>query len=385
MRRCLQSLLCALALASPLACAIAQQPAAAPVQPAAAATRADSPPDLVAPALPQLDESAARRNVTQPGNNAPFWRGVKESGSQPGTVNLPGAEMGVLMQSVVDYPFAPATNSGEAWRIVRNQWIIPYGSALLVIVLLAIAIFYFTRGPLGGHEVNTGRKIERFTPFERAAHWSNATAFVVLAVSGLVMAFGKFLLLPMIGSTLVGGLTYLLKTAHNFAGPLFAVSLLVVIATFIKDNFPQRGDLQWLLRGGGMFGGAEPPSNRFNAGEKLLFWGGVLLLGLTVVASGLFLDKLLPGFVFTRGEMQIAHMVHAAAAVAVMCAFMGHIYIGTLGMKGAYSAMRTGYVDEAWAQEHHPYWADDVRAGRVPAQRSQPPPPPDTAPLARQI
>jgi formate dehydrogenase subunit gamma len=200
-------------------------------------------------------------------------------------------------------------------------------------------------------------------------------------VSGLVMAFGKFFLLPVIGSTLFGWLTYALKTAHNFAGPVFAVSLVIVIATFIKDNFPQRGDLTWLLKGGGMLRSAEVPSHRFNAGEKGLFWIGVLTLGLTVVASGLFLNKLVPGFGFTRGEMQVAHMIHAAAAVMMMAAFLGHIYMGTLGVKGAFGAMSTGYVDEGWAREHHAFWAEDVRAGKIPAQRSQP----ATPPLVKQI
>ena len=123
------------------------------------------------------------------------------------------------------------------------------------------------------------RKIERFTPFERSAHWANAIAFCVLAISGVVMAFGKFFLLPVIGSTLFGWLTYALKNAHNFAGPLFAVSLVVVFLTFVKDNLPRKGDGEWLAKGGGLLSGKEVPSHRFNAGEKLVFWGGVLLLG----------------------------------------------------------------------------------------------------------
>ena len=362
MTRWLKTLVCALALAVPVA--MAQTPQAAPAAKPAAAD------DLAAPADAKPSETNAERSKSQPGNNAPFWRGVKNSGLQEGTVNLPGAENGILIQSIADYPGVAPTTAGEAWRQVRNKIIIPYGGALIGIMLLAIAIFYFTRGSLGGHTADTGRKVERFTPFERAAHWTNAITFCVLAVSGIVMAFGKFILLPVIGASLFGWLTYALKTMHNFAGPVFAVSLLVVIATFVKDNFPQRGDVDWLLKGGGMFGGKDVPSHRFNAGEKGLFWVGVFVLGLTVVASGLFLDKLLPGFVFTRGQMQIAHMVHAAGAMLMMTAFIGHIFMGTLGMKGAFSAMRTGYVDEAWAREHHAYWAEDIRAGKIPAQRS---------------
>jgi formate dehydrogenase subunit gamma len=364
--------------------ALQAQQAAAPTDEAKPAA-AVLPPDLAAPALPGPGETNAERGKSQPGNNAPFWRAARESGVQPGYTSLPGAEKGILIQPFVQYPGSSLTTAGEAWRQVRNQFIIPYGAALLGIVLLAIGIFYFTRGPLGGHLPDTGRKIERFTPFERAAHWSNATAFVILAVSGIVMAFGKFFLLPVIGSTLFGWLTYALKTAHNFAGPVFAVSLVVVILTFIRDNVPKPEDLTWVKKGGGMFGGGEVPSHRFNAGEKGVFWGGVFALGLTVVVSGLFLNHLVPGFVFTRGEMQVAHMVHAVAAVLMMAAFIGHIYMGTLGMKGAYSAMRTGYVDEAWAREHHEYWADDIRAGKIPAQRSSPSAAPTTPAVAKQV
>jgi len=377
-------LLAAALLVLASAAALAQAPAAAVAEPtsdaAATAAKPGAPVGFVAPAEPKADDSNAQRGKSQPGNNAPFWRAVRESGVQEGVVNLPGAEKGVLVQKFTQYPGSRLTNAGEAWRQVRNQWLIPYGGALLLIVLLALGLFYWRKGSLGGLEADTGRVIERFTPFERAAHWANAGAFCVLAVSGLVMAFGKFVLLPVLGGTLFGWLTYALKTAHNFAGPLFAVSLLLVFITFVKDNFPTKADLGWLLRAGGMFGGHEVPSHRFNAGEKLVFWGGVLALGLLVVASGLVLDKLLPGLDYLRGDMQIAHMVHAVATLLMVCLFLGHIYMGTIGMKGAYSAMRTGYVDEAWAKEHHELWHDDVLAGKIPAQRSDQPAP---ASLAR--
>ena len=331
---------------------------------------------VVALTEPKPEDTNAERAKSQPGNNAPAWRAVRDSGLQPGVTNLPGAELGVLIQSFVQYPGSRFTTAGEAWRQVRNQWLIPYGGALLLIIAGAIGIFYWRKGALGGHEPDTGRVIERFTLFERSAHWANAIAFVTLAISGIVMAFGKFFLLPVLGATLFGWLTYALKTVHNFVGPVFAVSLVIVFFTFLKDNYPKASDWTWLRRAGGMLGGKEVPSHRFNAAEKLVFWGGVFSLGMLVVASGLVLDKLVPGLGETRGQMQIAHMVHAAATVLMMAMFIGHIYIGSIGMKGAYGAMRTGYVDEGWAKEHHQWWYEDVKAGKIPAQRSRPIEPP---------
>lgn len=378
LHRLLTYLLTGPALAGVLAVGLAAPAAAQTAAPAtsaapAAAPEAKGPPaGFVAPAEPKPDETNAQRAKTQPGNNAPFWRDVRDSGLKEGTVSSPIPEGGVLVQRFVQYPGSSFTTAGEAWRQVRNRWIIPYGGSLLLIATLALGLFYWRKGSLGGHEPDTGRVIERFTPLERAAHWTNAIAFVVLAVSGIVMAFGKFFLLPVLGSTLFGWLTYALKNAHNFAGPLFAVSLVIVIITFVKDNLPRKEDITWLLRAGGLFGGAEVPSHRFNAGEKGVFWVGVFLLGLVVVGSGLVLDMVIPGLAYLRGDMQIAHMIHATASVLMMALFLGHIYMGTIGMKGAYSAMRTGYVDEGWAKEHHALWYEDIQAGKIPAQRSAP-------------
>lgn len=316
------------------------------------------------------NQSNAERGQVQPGNNAPMWRDVGKGVT--GSTMLPYPEYGNLIQGFVQYPGSSLTNAGEAWRQVRNNWILPYGGSLLLIVVVAIALFYAAKGSIALHGEETGRRIERFTYLERAAHWTNAIAFVALAVSGIVMAFGKFFLLPIIGSTLFGWLTYALKNLHNFVGPLFAVSLVIVILTFLKDNLPRKGDLGWLLKGGGLLGGQEVPSHRFNAGEKVIFWGGVFLFGLIVVGSGLFLDKLVPSVDYTRANMQVAHMIHASAAVLMMAMFLGHIYLGTIGMKGAYKAMKTGYVDETWAKEHHELWYDDIKAGKIPAQRTPP-------------
>jgi len=317
------------------------------------------------------DQNNGERGKVQPGNNAPMWRQV--GAGVTGYSSLPASEApeaGNLIQPFVQYPGSKLTTAGEAWRQVRNNWIIPYGGSLLLIAGLAIALFYYGKGTMKLHGTETGRKIERFTPLERAAHWSNAIAFVCLAISGLVMAWGKFFIQPIIGNTLFGWLSYALKNLHNFAGPLFAVSLIIVFVTFLKDNWPSKEDITWILKGGGMLSGQEVPSHRFNAGEKVVFWFGVLGLGVIVVASGLVLDKLIPGLVYERSTMQIANMIHGVATVLMMAMFMGHIYMGTIGMQGAYSAMREGYVDETWAKEHHELWYNDIKAGKIPAQRS---------------
>ena len=364
----IRHLLAAMALCAATGSALAQ--AAAP----AATPAADKgpPAGFVAPAAPKPDENNAERMRSQPGNNAPMWRAVRDSGLQPGTSSLPGAEQGVLIQPFVQYPGSRLTNAGEAWRQVRNQWLLPYGGSLLLIVVVALGLFYWRKGALGHDHPDAGLIIERFTPLERAAHWTNAIAFVTLAISGIVMAFGKFFLLPVIGGTLFGALTYALKTAHNFVGPLFAVSLVIVLVTFVKDNIATLWDFKWLMSGGGLLGQQEIPSHRFNPAEKGMFWWGICVPGIVVVGSGLVLDKLLPGLDYLRGDMQVAHMIHAVASILMMTFLLGHIYMGTVGTRGAYKAMRTGYVNEGWAREHHALWLDDVKAGKIPAQRSAP-------------
>ncbi|HEX6018076.1 MAG TPA: formate dehydrogenase subunit gamma [Burkholderiaceae bacterium] len=370
LRRSIFALLMAFAGAGALG-----QTTTAPDDPAGGKPAAGAPPGFVVPADPKPGDTEAERIKSQPGNNAPVWRAARDSGNNPGVTTLPNNEGATLIQRFVQYPGSAFTTAGEAWRQTRNQWVVPYGGSLLLIVVVAIALYYLGKGSLGRSTNAGARAIERFTALERAAHWVNAAAFVVLALSGIVIAWGKYFLLPVLGASLFGWLTIALKTVHNFIGPLFVVSLVIVFITFIKDNFPQAGDGAWLKKGGGLFGGQEVPSHRFNAGEKVIFWLGVFVLGALVAGSGLVFDQLIPGVANTRGNMQIAHMIHSVAAVLMMCLFLGHIYLGTIGTKGAYRGMRHGYVDEEWAREHHALWAEDIHAGKIPAQRSSSQPP----------
>ena len=291
----------------------------------------------------------ARQQTVQPGNNAPLWREVRSGAAH--STSARGVEAGVLIQS-----------RGEAWRKLRPPLALA-GGALLAACLGALAAFYLWRGPIGVSAPPTGRLIERFDFVDRVAHWTMGISFVVLAASGLILSFGKYALLPVIGYTLFAWLAVAAKSLHNFVGPFFMLSLPFFIVRFARDNLPRLYDLEWLVRFGGMFSGRHVPSGRFNAGEKTLFWGLVCVFGVVLCASGLVLD--FPNFGQGRSTMQSANVVHFATALLAVAASLFHIYLGTLGVKGAYRAMRDGVVDESWAREHHEIWYEEVKAGRA--------------------
>ncbi|HQU48540.1 MAG TPA: formate dehydrogenase subunit gamma [Casimicrobiaceae bacterium] len=313
------------------------------------------------PAVHPQEADAAKAQVRQPQqqplNNQPVWNEVRSGAPQ--VTNVRGRETDVLIMS-----------SGQTWRALRDGQLSVWGGWLLVAVVLAIATFYWRRGTIRLRGAPTGRTILRFGAGQRIIHWAMAVSFVILALSGLVILFGKNLLLPLIGYTLFSWLAILAKNLHNFVGPLFVVCTILMFVTYVRDNFPQKGDGAWLAKLGGFFSGEHVPSHKFNAGEKLWFWLGVDALGVVVGVSGLILD--FPNFNQTRATMQVANIVHLVGATLFIAVGLGHIYLGTIGLAGAYDGMRTGYVDETWAKEHHEYWYHDVKSGREPAGDAAP-------------
>jgi formate dehydrogenase subunit gamma len=317
------------------------------------------------PVLPEAEliKEQQKRTVAQPGNNQPVWSAVRSGAS--GYTSVPGPEVGVLIQPVVE---GTRSTAGQYWREVKNRQVATIGGWVLVALLALIAGFYSWKGTIRLKESPTGRLIERFTPFERIAHWSTAITFSILAISGLVLAFGKFVLIPVIGHSLFATLAQICKPLHNLVGPVFIVSCFVTFFTFLRDNWPKSVDFKWIASFGGLLSGKHIPSERFNAGEKVWFWGGLMGLGIVVGLSGLVLN--FPNFGQTRNTMQIANVIHFAGSLLFIAGALGHIYMGTLGMAGAFQAMKTGYVDDAWAKEHHEIWYDDVVKGKVKRTRT---------------
>jgi formate dehydrogenase subunit gamma len=307
-------------------------------------------PQPAAAAQPGGAQEQVQRQQVQPLNNAPVWRDVRSGDNPNQTTQVRGVESHVLVQT-----------EGEIWRQIRNGPVTVYGGWLIVLMVAAIGLFYWRKGAIRLHDKPTGRMIERFSAWDRVVHWATAISFVILALSGLVILFGKYVLLPVLGYTLFSWLAMLSKNLHNFVGPLFAICTVLMFFTFVKDNLPRAYDLKWFARAGGLFSGEHVPSGRFNAGEKSWFWIGVTLLGVVVSVTGLILN--FPNFDQGRVLMQQAHVIHAVAAVIFIVLSLGHIYMGTIGVEGAYESMRHGVVDETWAREHHRYWYDEIKAG----------------------
>jgi formate dehydrogenase subunit gamma len=301
------------------------------------------------PAQPPADSAAAaaQRQVTQPLNNAPVWREVRSG--QPHFTTVRGVETDVLIQS-----------SGETWRQAREP-IAFWGAVLVGIAIVGLALFYLVRGTMRVGERPSGRLIRRFTPADRYAHWLLAITWVILAITGLVLSIGKTVLLPLIGYTLFSWLATLSKNLHNFVGPILIIAIPWMFVRYVRDNGISADDFRWFGRLFDYFRGNEYPSEKFNAGEKLVFWVLLVVLSTVLVVSGLVLN--FPNFGQGRATMQLANTVHMITAYLAMAMAAVHIYLGTLGMTGALDAMKYGYVDEKWAQHHHARWYERVKAG----------------------
>jgi formate dehydrogenase subunit gamma len=249
--------------------------------------------------------------------------------------------------------------AGRTWDQSHQVTLHSLGAIIIVGTVVGLAAGYFVLGRLRISAGRSGRKVLRFKAFERFVHWLTAVSFIVLGISGLNITFGKLLLLPLIGPDAFSTFSQAAKYAHNFMSFPFVLGLAMIPLIWLKDNIPDRIDIEWFKQGGGFIASKHAPARRFNAGEKLVFWG-VLGAGAAVSVSGFLL--LFPFYVTNIAGMQIAQVVHSMIAVLFVALILGQIYIGTLGMEGAFEAMGTGEVDFNWAKEHHDLWLKDQLA-----------------------
>lgn len=338
----------------------------------------------------KLDDSF-RRDATGEGNvealigqlgtrgvasDADMFRALRY-GSASTTTSARGPTSGLLIQ-----------DSGMRWLTFREGPMLIYGLYFLGFMVAIIAAFYLYRGKILIDGPKTGRMIIRFDAFERFCHWVMGVSFILLGLTGLFLVAGRKFLLPWMGHETYAALAEAGKWVHNNISWAFMISLAFVFILWVKHNIPDRGDLHWMAKAGGLFSkGVHPPAKKFNAGQKVIFWS-VIILGVSISLSGLALlfpfeislfaktfqianitgipqllmGNPLPEVLSPYEEMQLSQIWHGIVAFVFIGIIIAHIYLGSVGMEGAIETMGTGEVDEQWAKEHHSLWYDEEMA-----------------------
>lgn len=279
---------------------------------------------------------------------ANFWRDVRRG--DEGYMSSSGEyTRNVLIQ-----------NGGQIWREFRNGPLATYGAVLMGVALVALLLFHLLAGPARLEHGRSGAKIYRWTLFERVLHWYVAILFIILAITGLSLLYGRAVLIPLMGPEGFAAYASVAIASHNYLGLFFVVGLVVMLALWAKESLFKQHDWQWLKQGGGYIGRPEqhPHAGRVNAGEKIWFWA-LFVAGLAVSVSGLILD--FPNLGFATESMQLSTLIHAALGIILIALAFGHIYLGTLGNEGTFEGMVSGYVDENWAKQHHDLWYEEIR------------------------
>lgn len=324
-----------------------------------------------------ISTASAQQAGNVPGNtlgtssDTDFWRAVRQG--EQGTVSIPDARAGVLVQS-----------EGDNWRAFRNGPLSVFGAWALLGMVILLCVFFILRGRIKVEHGLSGKLIERFNSVERFAHWLTATSFVVLALTGLNVLYGRYALLPLIGADAFSVITVAGKYMHNYLAFPFMVGVVMMFVLWVGHNIPNRTDLNWIAKAGGLFTkGVHPPAKKFNAGQKLIFWS-VIVGGVSISVSGVALlfpfeiqmfgktfaimnifGTNLPTQLTVMQEMQLSQLWHAIVGIGLIVVIIAHIYIGSIGMEGAFDAMGSGQVDENWAKEHHSIWVEEVHASRA--------------------
>lgn len=279
-------------------------------------------------------------------------------------------------------------DDGMVWYKFRAGPLMQYGGYLLIAMIGVLILFYALRGKIRIEGVKTGIRVLRFNGIERFAHWLLGGSFILLAITGLLTIFGRVFLIPAFGKDSFATIAGLGKWVHNNVAWAFIVGLLMVLVLWISHNIPTKNDLKWLMKAGGLFSkGVHPPAKKFNAGQKIIYWS-VLLLGISISVSGVSLlfpfeismfaktfvllnatglpDLIglgaLPEVLTPYQEMQLTQLWHSIIAFVFIAIIIAHIYLGSVGMEGAYDAMGSGEVEAQWAKEHHSLWYDEVQA-----------------------
>ena len=296
------------------------------------------------------------RQAEEANPRSEYWREVREGNE--GYTAVTGQETDVLIQ-----------NGGQIWREARNGPIAGIGAVMVIAVILALAAYHLAKGG-NKLEKRTGRTVVRWPLFDRVIHWYTAVLFVIMAITGMSLLWGRAVLIPVFGKPGFAAWAQLAIWIHNYLALFFIAGLLVMLVAWFRENLFKSYDLEWFRKLGGYLGGGHAPAGFANAGEKVWYWT-LVFAGGALVISGFYL--LFPNFGFERDTMQLSNVVHNIAAMGLIAFAVLHIYLGTLGSEGVFEGMWTGEVDEGWAQQHHDRWFEEVKKeGQTKTERPSP-------------
>jgi formate dehydrogenase subunit gamma len=342
-----------------------------------------------------LDESFRRDNLGDPANAKPISQDLGSLGGVSSSDLYRGIRYADIDINVSNSSAAAeilVQDGGMSWLLTRQNGIQVFAAVGIGGILALLAMFYLIKGRMAieGGPSATGQKIERFKAIERFSHWCLAGSFLMLALTGLLLLFGRNVLIPIFGHEVNSGIATFSIWVHNNIAWVFMASLVAIFVLWVAHNIPNKLDLEWLAKGGGIVGNAHPSAKKFNAGQKIIFWM-TIILGASVSMSGLSLlfPFELPMFAKTfalvntvtgmglkevllpHEEMQLAHLWHAIVAITMIIAIVAHIYIGSVGMEGAFDAMGDGQVDLEWAKQHHDLWVEEQQGTAQAGSRAQ--------------
>ena len=307
------------------------------------------------PAMAQTEEAPAAINNPNPG--ADLWRAIRGHLDSPAVTQGGGHDSAVLVNE-----------EGERWTSIRVNDLVPKSREWLILVILLLGLMYMIAGRAKLTHGEAGVEVERHNATARFIHWFLAVTFIALGITGLILLFGRVALIPLIGKEAFGVVARVCKEVHNFVGPVFPVAIILVFFNLIRGNLYERGDIKWILKGGGFFGGGHPSAGKFNPGEKILFWL-TIFLGIGISVTGYILDfpviaswvvSVSPDFSQYRHVMEFSHVVHTIIAIVFIALVFGHIALATVLVPGTLSGMTTGKVDVNWAKEHHDRWHAEI-------------------------
>jgi formate dehydrogenase subunit gamma len=302
----------------------------------------------------------AQVNPTQQSvNEGALLEALGSGGNVAGRITIPDQNAGYLIKP-----------DNKLWAALQGDTLHQISIWAVIGMVALLTLFYVIRGKIRVDGGLSGRKILRFNTIERFAHWTLASTFIILALSGLNLIIGKTVILPLLGEGAFGTLSAWGKIAHNYLAWPFMVALVMVLLLWVVHNIPNRLDLEWIKQGGGLVKkGVHPPAKKFNAGQKIIFWA-VIAGGAALSYTGVML--LFPAVAGTPADWQFFQTIHALTAAVLSAIIIAHIYIGSVGMEGAFDAMGSGEVDENWAKEHHSLWVEEVKGAKASEGRTQP-------------